>query len=79
MNQSAAILTNEELSQIRNVDRLLPSQKVMSKKFNGNESEFYNNLERLLLSVLPAKSLEEKWDIKLKPGVTYASLGSDLG
>jgi predicted O-methyltransferase YrrM len=36
-------------------------------------------LETLLLSVLPAKTVDSKWKLVLKPGVTYASFGSDVG
>lgn len=69
----------EELSRIRNGDRLLPSQPLLSKQFTGDRSRFFEQLENLLLSVQQHKSVEEKWDLTLKPGVTYASLGADIG
>lgn len=74
-----AVLNTQELLEIRNVDRLLPSQAVLCKKFEGGSSEFFEQLENLILSVQAHKSVEDKWDIVLKPGVSYASLGSDIG
>lgn len=50
----------------------------MRQFFNGAEAEFYPGLERVTNSVLPIGSIHEKWDIQLKPGVTYETLGSDL-
>lgn len=72
------ILSAAEKQNIRNVDRLLPSQTVMRKMFGGSDAEFHPALELLLSAVLPCKRVEDKWDLELKPGVTYASLGSDL-
>lgn len=65
-------------SGIKNLDRLLPSQPVLKQFFRGEETDFYRQLERVTTSVLPMKSVHDKWDIKLKPGVTYETLGSDL-
>lgn len=72
------VLTADELSQIRNLDRILPSQPVLSKYFNGDREQFYPQLQSLLHSVLPTRTLEEKWDLVGKPGVSYCSLGSDF-
>lgn len=63
---------------IANVDRLLPSQPAMCQYFSGDVSEFYAALERIVTSILPIKSVHDKWKIRLKPGVSYESLGSDL-
>ncbi len=76
--KSADILSASEMQRVRNVDRMLPSQPVMRKLFNGDDEAFHSGLESLLLSVLPSTGVEEKWDLELKPGVTYASLGSDI-
>ena len=75
---SADVLTLDELGRIRNLDRILPSQPALSKYFNGEREQFYPRLESLLHSVLPVRSLEEKWDFAGKAGVSYASLGSDF-
>jgi len=75
---SRDVLTADELSQIRNLDRILPSQPILSKYFNGDQAQFYRRLESLLHSVLPTRTLEEKWDLVGKPGVSYSSLGSDF-
>jgi predicted O-methyltransferase YrrM len=65
-------------SGIRNLDRLLPNQAVMKQFFRGSDADFYSQLEKVTTSVLPVKSVHEKWDIQLKPGITYETLGSDL-
>jgi predicted O-methyltransferase YrrM len=75
---SRDILTQGELSQIRNSDRILPSQPILCKYFNGNQEQFYPRLEALLHSVLPTRTLAERWDLVSKPGVSYSSLGSDF-
>ncbi len=75
--QPSDILTSSEKSSIQNIDRLLPSQTVMRKLFNGADNEYYGSLESILLSIFPVSTIEEKWNIELKSGVTYASLGSD--
>jgi predicted O-methyltransferase YrrM len=75
---SRDVLTADELSQIRNLDRILPSQPILSKYFNGDQAQFYRRLESLLHSLLPTRTLEEKWDLVGKPGVSYSSLGSDF-
>ena len=72
------ILNRNELGQIRNLDRILPSQPILSKYFNGGREQFYPQLEALLHSVLPVRTLEEKWDLVGKPDVSYSSLGSDF-
>src|SRR5882672_11058433 len=64
-----------------NRDRLLPSQPLMRQFFPdsySNKLMFEYNLERVINSVLPIKSVHEKFDIQLKPGMTYETLGSDL-
>jgi len=50
----------------------------MKQFFKGAEADFYSQLERVTTSVLPIKSVHDKWDIQLKAGVTYETLGSDL-
>ncbi len=61
---------------LRNRDRLLPSQSAMRQFYQG--SAFYEDLEQVTTSVLPVQSVQEKFDIRLKPGVSYETLGSDL-
>jgi predicted O-methyltransferase YrrM len=65
-------------SDLRNHDRLLPSQPVMRQFFKGEEPDFYPQVEKVTNSVLTVGSVHEKWDIQLKPGITYETLGSDL-
>jgi predicted O-methyltransferase YrrM len=65
-------------SDIRNHDRLLPSQPAMRQFFKGEQATFYRQVEQVTNSVLPIGSVHEKWDIRLKPGITYETLGSDL-
>lgn len=77
-NPSGDVLSEGEKGLIQNVDRMLPSQPVMRKLFVGDDGAFHSRLEGLLLSVLKCPRVEEKWDLELKPGVTYASLGSDV-
>ena len=73
------ILSAEEKEGIRNQDRMLPSQPVMRKLFKGGDDDsFHAALETLLLSVLPQTRVEDRWKIELKPGVSYASLGSEI-
>ena len=45
---------------------------------SGGDAEFYVALEKIIVSVLPIKSVHDKWKIRLKPGVTYERLGADL-
>ncbi len=79
MATSNKFLSVEQMRETRNVDRLLPSQPLQRQSFVGNESQFLASLESLMLQQQMAKSVEEKWDIRLKLGVTYASLGSEIG
>jgi predicted O-methyltransferase YrrM len=81
MNAAAAtdVLSLSEMQSIRNVDRLLPSQPVMRKLFDGDAQTFHTALEALTLSVFPAPDIELRWQLELKSGVSYASLGSDIG
>lgn len=60
----------------RNRDRLLPSQPVMRQFFKGDDFPMF--LEAVTTSVLPIVSVHDKWDIRLKPGMSYETLGSDL-
>lgn len=71
-------LSAEDLASISNRDRMLPSQPMMRKWFKGDEAAFHSSLEALILGILPFQSVGEHWDLELKPGVTYASLGSDV-
>ena len=50
----------------------------MKQFFRGSDADFYSQLEKVTTSVLPVKSVHEKWDIQLKPGITYETLGSNL-
>lgn len=68
----------ESLKQIGNADRILPSQPALRQQFIGDDEQFYQQLDEAMLSILPEKSIDEKWDINLKPGVTYASFGSNI-
>jgi predicted O-methyltransferase YrrM len=73
------ILAAAEFAETRNVDRLLPSQALLTKFFTDVDVGFYSRLESTLHSILPARSIEEKWPHLILPdGMTYASLGSDL-
>lgn len=63
---------------LSNRDKLVPSHDVMRQFFRGTDAEFWEGLERVTSSVLPIRSVHDKWRIKLKPGVTYETLGSDL-
>ena len=74
----ADIIDAREKAGLRNVDRLLPSQPVMRKLFADDAADFHARLEAVLHSVLPHAAADSRWDLELKPGVTYASLGSDL-
>lgn len=65
-----------EQSNYSNRDRLLPSQPLMRQFFSG--SDFIGALASVTNSVLPVQSVAEKFDIRLKPGMTYETLGSDL-
>ncbi|HTJ96089.1 MAG TPA: hypothetical protein VL381_01365, partial [Rhodocyclaceae bacterium] len=79
MSTNPHILSDEEKQSIRNVDRMLPSQPVMRKLFKGSDDDsFHNALEAVLFSVLPKTRVEDRWQLELKPGVSYASLGSDI-
>jgi len=75
----AGLLSTAELANVRNVDRLLPSQPLLKKMFAGAPEDYFPRLEWVLQKVLPAKSVEAAWDLELKSGVSYASLGSDIG
>ena len=69
-------MAESDLRETTNADRLLPVQPLLSKHYRGEA--FFANLDALMRAVLPVRSIEEKWDIATKPGVTYASLGCDL-
>lgn len=68
----SAVWDANELANIQNKDRLLPSQPMFTKMYKGDD--FYGDMERLLGSMYEPLEL----DIKTKEGVTYAVLGSDL-
>lgn len=68
----SAVWSDDELANIQNKDRLLPSQPYFSKMYKG--SDFYGDMEKLLGSMYEPLKL----DIKTKDGVTYAVLGSDF-
>lgn len=68
-----AVWDADEMANIQNKDRLLPSQPYFSKMYNG--LNFFGDLERVLLKMVPP---EPNWDIQLKDGMTYAVMGSDL-
>ena len=72
------VWSNEELANIQNVDRLLPSQPHLRKLYTGSDGDFFSDLERVLSSIQNFSSVEEKWNLTLKEGVTYASLGADI-
>lgn len=79
MKTATDILSDAEKAGIRNMDRMLPSQPVMRKLFKQDADDaFYAALEAVLLTVLPHTSVASRWDLELKPGVSYASLGSDI-
>lgn len=76
MQSPNEVLGANELALTQNVDRILPVTGFNSKHYRGDA--FLASLNAIMLSVLPARQIELKWKIKEKPGVTYASLGSDL-
>lgn len=61
-----------------NADRLVPSQPSMSSYFDGGAAELYRRMESAMCAVLPAKRLEDKWNIVGKVGMPYSSLGSEF-
>lgn len=63
---------------VRNRDRMLPSQPFLRRFFDGDDGSFYRQLENVTTSVLPVKSIHDKWDVHLKPEFSYEALGSDL-
>ena len=67
-----AVWDEDELSTIQNVDRMLPSQPYFQKMYNG--SDFYGDLQNAMAALAPMRA----FDIKLKDGITYAALGSEL-
>lgn len=68
-----AVWNAEELSSIRNVDRILPSQPYFQKMYKGDD--FYGDLQRVINIVSPA---ELELNTQLAPGMTYAAMGSEL-
>lgn len=58
-----------------NADRLLPTQ--ICEEYLGKKEDYIKKLESLTTSVLDHKEI--KWDIRLKEGVSYASLGTEIG
>lgn len=69
----SSVWNSEELAVFRNSDRILPSQPFFLKMYNG--SNFHEDLQKILFSVHGG---EEKFDIRLKSGMTYAALGSEI-
>jgi len=71
-----AALSAQELAHVTNADRLLPMQPLQSKHYAGDD--LARELDALMRSLLPTRHVEDKFRLVTKPGVTYASLGSDL-
>lgn len=63
---------------MKNGEKILPSHPTMRQDFRGDDAEFWHQLENVTSSVLPIKSVHDRWKIRLKPGVTYETFGSDL-
>lgn len=63
---------------LKNADKLVPSHPTMRQDFRGGDAEFWQRLESVTNSVLPITSVHDKWRIRLKPGVSYETFGSDL-
>lgn len=63
---------------LTNRDKLLPSHPVMRQLFQGDEASFWRRLEEVTSSVLPVSSVHDWLTIRLKPGVSYETYGSDL-
>lgn len=61
-----------------NGEKILPSHPTMRSEFRGDDAAFWQQLDRVTTSVLPVRSVHDRWDIQLKPGMTYETLGSDL-
>lgn len=59
-------------------EKMLPSHPLMREAFRGNNDAFWHRLETVTNSVLPIKSVHDRWDIRLKEGMTYDTLGSTL-
>lgn len=66
--------SKQELSEVTNVERILPSQTHLRKMYKGGEN-FYEDLQKVLFSVLDP---EPQWSIKLPVGWTYAVMGSEI-
>ncbi len=58
-----------------NVDRLTPAQ--MATSYTEEANQFYERMESLTLSMLPTVPLP--YDITVPEGLTYASLGTEVG
>jgi predicted O-methyltransferase YrrM len=80
MERLAERETRDEMhfSSVKNIDRLLPNQAEMSKDFTDDRGSFFSRLESTLLGILPTPTLESKWKIRLKAGVSYAYYGSEI-
>ncbi len=66
------VWSDKEQSEIRNEDRILPSQPYFTKMYKGGD--FYGDLQRLMFSMLP----EPEFIIEEKPGLSYACMGSEI-
>ena len=78
MPQVQSSSTTIDSCAVHNVDRVLPHQYEMSKLFTDDRAQLIPRLSALMLSILPQTQLEDKWQISLKPGFTYATHGSEL-
>ena len=68
----SSVWSEDELSNVKNVDRILPSQKIHSKMYKGKD--FYGDLEKTLFSMYP----QREFQIETKPGMSYAVMGSEI-
>lgn len=68
----SAVWSEEEMANIQNKDRILPSQPTHSKMYKGND--LFSALEKCMANFHGGK----KYDIKLKDGLTYSCMGSDI-
>lgn len=59
-------------------EKLLPSHPLMREAFRGNDEAYWRRLEATTNSVLPISSVHDRWDIRLKDGLSYDTLGSTL-
>lgn len=59
-------------------EKMLPNHPLMREAFRGSDDTFWHQLMATTNSVLPIKSVHDRWNIRLKDGLSYDTLGSTL-